>query len=134
MSGKREGEIMKHFHTLDEITNQPDAWAEALQVVQRQAGALEKLSGDSIQQVVFTGCGSTFYLSLAGASLYQELTGWNARAIPASELLLNPQTILTGHKTLLVAVSRSGSTTETVKAVEYFRQPTRAGIGDYQLW
>jgi glucosamine--fructose-6-phosphate aminotransferase (isomerizing) len=76
---------------------------------------------DKYHQVIFTGCGSTYYLSLAAAALYQELTGCAARAIPASELLLNPRTVLTDQKTLLVAVSRSGSTSETVKAAETFK-------------
>jgi glucosamine--fructose-6-phosphate aminotransferase (isomerizing) len=47
--------------------------------------------------------------------------GRTARAIPGGELLLNSQTILTGQKTLLVAVSRSGTTSETVSAVEKFK-------------
>jgi glucosamine--fructose-6-phosphate aminotransferase (isomerizing) len=138
---------MKEFHTLDEICTQPDAWAEALQVVQSQAAALEKLSEMAGCQLVFTGCGSTYYLSLAGAALFQELTGRTARAVPASELLLNPKTILTDQPVLLVAVSRSGSTTETVKAVEHFKRECKgqvlaitnygeeplAGLGDLAL-
>jgi fructoselysine-6-P-deglycase FrlB-like protein len=50
--------------------------------------------------------------------LYQELTGRSARAVPAGELLLNSQVVLTDQKSLLVAVSRSGTTTETIRAVE----------------
>ncbi len=116
---------MNKFHTLDEIRTQPDAWAEALQVVLSQTTTLEKLSKRQDQPVIFTGCGSTYYLSLAAAALYQELTGRSARAVPAGELLLNPQIILTSQPTLLVAISRSGSTTETVKAVERFKQDHR---------
>jgi glucosamine--fructose-6-phosphate aminotransferase (isomerizing) len=71
--------------------------------------------------VVFTGCGSTYYLSLAAAALYQELTGCAARAVPGGELLLNSPAYLTNQRTLLVAFSRSGTTTETVKAVEKFK-------------
>lgn len=82
-------------------------------------------SAESYEQVIFTGCGSTYYLSLAASALYQELTGRAARAIPGGELLLNSQIILTNQKTLLVAVSRSGTTTETVKAVEKFKKEKR---------
>ena len=76
---------------------------------------------ENYDQVIFTGCGSTYYLSLAAAALYQELTGRVARAIPSGELLLNPNTILANQKILLAAISRSGTTTETVKAVEKFK-------------
>src|SRR5512139_3817470 len=81
------------------------------------------------EQVIFTGCGSTYYLSLAAAAMYQELTGRAARAVPASELLLNPQTVVRENVShLLVAISRSGTTTETVKAVEKFKAKKRGDV------
>jgi len=84
-------------------------------------------SGD-YNQVIFTGCGSTFYLSLSAAAMYQELTRRSARAVPGGELLLNSQTVLTDQITLLVAISRSGTTTETVKAVEKFKREKRGNV------
>ena len=108
---------MEAYHTYKEIKSQTEAWAQALDVV--RASDLPK-AGD-YNQVLFIGCGSTYYLSLAGAALYQELTGYAARAVPGGELLLNSETVLTDKKTLLVAISRSGTTTETVKAVEKFK-------------
>ena len=110
--------------TRAEIISQPEAWVQALDVV--NASALPK-AGD-YEMVLFTGCGSTYYLSLAAAALYQELTGRPARAVPGGELLLNSQNYMTSTKTLLVAVSRSGTTTETVKAVEKFKAEKRGDI------
>ena len=80
------------------------------------------------EQVVFTGCGSTYYLSLAAAALFQELTGCAARAVPAGELVLNSKTVLTDQKTLLVAISRSGTTSETLKAVKNFKAEKRGDV------
>jgi glutamine---fructose-6-phosphate transaminase (isomerizing) len=112
------------FHTYNEIKSQTEAWSQAIELVQKttlpEAGHYD--------QVVFTGCGSTYYLSLAASALYQELTGRAARAVPGGELLFNPQTVLTGQRTLLVAVSRSGTTTETVRAVERFRGEKRGDV------
>lgn len=107
-----------NFHTYNEIKSQTGAWAQAIDLMQHAnlPGAAD------YQQVLFTGCGSTYYLSLAAAALYQELTGCAARGVPASELLLNSRTVVredTSH--LLVAVSRSGTTTETIRAVEKFK-------------
>ena len=140
------------FHTRQEILSQPAAWAQALEVVEQARPALAALLQAEYDQVLFTGCGSTYYLSLAAAALFQETTGRIARAVPGGELLLNPDTILRGAaapaaRTLLVAVSRSGSTTETVRAVEQFRRQQRgpvivitnygeqplAGLGDVAL-
>ena len=111
-------------HTRTEILSQTEAWAQALDVT--NASDLPK-AGD-YDQVLFTGCGSTYYLSLAAAALYQELTGRPAKAVPGGELLLNSRTVLTNQKTLLVAVSRSGTTTETVKAVEKFKAEKRGEV------
>ncbi len=115
---------LQEYATYREIKSQTEAWTQAIDVT--QGSSLPRAA--DYQQVVFTGCGSTYYLSLAAAALYQELTGRTARAIPAGELLLNPQTILTDQKTLLVGVSRSGTTSETVRAVENFRAETRGEV------
>jgi glucosamine--fructose-6-phosphate aminotransferase (isomerizing) len=113
---------LQEYATYREIKSQTEAWAQAIRAWDE--ASLPEAAG-KYQQVIFTGCGSTYYLSLAAAALYQELTGCAARAVPASELLLNRQTVLTedGYlPNLLVAISRSGTTTETVKAVEQFKE------------
>jgi glucosamine--fructose-6-phosphate aminotransferase (isomerizing) len=113
-----------NYHTYNEIKSQTQAWAQALDVVHASPSPKD---GD-YDQVIFTGCGSTYYLSLAAAALFTELTGRPAHAIPGGELLLNSQTVVTNQKTLLVAISRSGTTTETVKAVEKFKAEKRGDI------
>ena len=113
-----------HFATYREIHSQTAAWEQALAV----ASAIDLPAAGDYGQVIFTGCGSTYYLSLAAAALYQELTGCAARAVPAGELVLNPKISLTDQSTLLVAVSRSGTTSETLKAVENFRAGKRGEV------
>lgn len=108
---------MPTYYTYDEIKSQPQAWAEALDL--SSCAPLPRAA--DYEQVIFTGCGSTYYLSLAAAALYQELTGRPARGVAGSELWLNPRTVLAGGRTLLIAVSRSGTTTETLQAVSAFR-------------
>jgi glucosamine--fructose-6-phosphate aminotransferase (isomerizing) len=120
-------------YTKNEIFTQPEAWADALDAVEKSRSELKNTFAADYEQVLFTGCGSTYYLSLAAAALFQEMTGRLARAVPGGELLLNPETALgriannSGH-TLLVAVSRSGSTTETVRAVEQFKKQKRGPV------
>jgi glutamine---fructose-6-phosphate transaminase (isomerizing) len=121
----------EQFATYKEIKSQTRAWAQAVELT-----SLAKLpSAGDYEQVVFTGCGSTYYLSLAAAALYQGLTGCAARAVPAGELVLNHKTVLTDQKTLLVTISRSGTTSETVKAVQDFKAGNRGdvvAISNYQ--
>ena len=115
--------------TRAEIDSQPEVWAAALQVLAAQRSDITRIwQRGHYDHVVFTGCGSTYFLALAAASLLQELSGRPARALPASELWLSPAASYARQgSTLLVAVSRSGSTTETVRACEAFK---RSGRGD----
>lgn len=112
------------YHTYNEIRSQAEAWAQALEI----SSASHLPTAGDYEQVIFTGCGSTYYLSLAAAALYQELTGCPARAIPAGELILNSKTVLTNQKTLLVGISRSGATSETLKGVEDFKAQKRGEV------
>ena len=107
--------------TQQEIFSQPEAWAAALKVMdETRQNMLDLEPTRRYRQVLFIGCGSTYYLSLAAASLTQELTGLPARAFPSSELWLYPRSSYVDGKSLLVAVSRSGETTETLRACEAF--------------
>src|SRR4051794_21599370 len=117
------------YHTWREIQSQPDAWAAALELLRAHAVDLRALAhAGRYDSVIFTGCGSPYYLALAAAATFQELTGRPARGVPASEIWLNSRAVLPeGGRSLLVTLSRSGETTETLRAVESFRA---AGRGD----
>jgi glucosamine--fructose-6-phosphate aminotransferase (isomerizing) len=77
------------------------------------------------KEVLFTGCGATYALALTTASLYQK-QGIRSSAVPASEIYFYPQTIPERAETL-IAFSRSGETSETLKSVEQFRHKKSDG-------
>jgi len=118
-------------HTLAEIESQPEAWADALQAfAARQAGLRRSWAALNPSRVAFVGCGSTYYLSQAAAWLFQGLTGVPACACPSSEIVLfGPQVLPRPQDTLLVTLSRSGATTETLIAVDHFRR-----LGGRAVW
>ncbi len=117
-----------HF-TRQEILSQPEAWTAALKVLEQSRRDIIDLKGSHrFENILFTGCGSTYYLSLAAAALTQEMTGLACRAFPASELWLYPGSSFTEGKTLLVAVSRSGETTETLRACQSFLDGKRGTL------
>ncbi|HWQ47254.1 MAG TPA: SIS domain-containing protein [Longilinea sp.] len=108
-------------HTLEEILSQPQAWQQALEVLSDHMAQVEDLwKTGAYQRVLFTGCGSTYYLSIAAADLLRQLTAMETRAVPGSELWLGENIYQADGKTLLVAVSRSGETTETLRGVRRF--------------
>jgi glucosamine--fructose-6-phosphate aminotransferase (isomerizing) len=115
--------------TKAEILSQPEAWTAALKVMEEQRRAIMNMAPvGRYNRIFFTGCGSTYYLALAAAALTQELTHLAAQAFPASELWLYPESAYTASPALLVAISRSGETTETLNACEAFLQDKRGDL------
>lgn len=110
--------------TLHEIRRQPSTWAQAITTVAALQPQLRSiLAADSLDLHVFTGCGTSYYLAIAAAAFFQEITGRPARAVPASELILSHRSHLpAGSNCVLLAFSRSGETTETVVAVRQHRE------------
>jgi glucosamine--fructose-6-phosphate aminotransferase (isomerizing) len=80
------------------------------------------------RQVMCVGCGSTYYLAHSAASLLQSRTGVITRAFPASELLLDPSATYVDGKSILVAISRSGATSETARVVSDFKAGHRGKV------
>ncbi len=111
---------MRGSQTLREILDQPAAWSAALMRFAQDARRVDRLFDERApDEVVFTGCGSSYYLSMTAASVFQQSTGLRARAVPASEILQFPESVFAQDASLLlVAASRSGTTTETLRAVK----------------
>ena len=89
--------------------------AEFLQQTQVPAFATEL--GRSF---VFTGCGSSYYVGQCAAQLMRALGGPPASAVPSSEVWLLPDMWLR-EGTVLVAISRTGTTAEVLRALESAR-------------
>ena len=105
-------------HTYQEIKRQPALWREALAALGAKKKELQEWINTNRDRVwVFTGCGTSYYLAQSGAALFEMVTGIRTRAVPASEVLIYPNLIFNPHdQYLLIAISRSGTTTETLRA------------------
>jgi len=127
-------------YTWHEIGSQPAAWRSTLEKFTAGRDALQEfLATSAVGEVVVIGCGSTHYLAQSAAALLRHGLAVPVRALPASELwLFSPMAAVPvepcfdheknngSGETLLVAVSRSGSTTETLRALARFQE---AGAG-----
>ena len=113
LSGTQPGQA-----TIREITTQTEAWMEALLNVEAIAKDLRRALYDT-EEVLFVGCGSAYHAALVATPLYRQVTGGRARAAQGGELCFYPQSTLPDPSTaLVVAMSRSGQTTETVEACQ----------------
>ncbi|MGH8326759.1 MAG: SIS domain-containing protein [Steroidobacteraceae bacterium] len=107
--------------TAREIAQQPGLWPQIAREVGADAGLrahLAPLLGNSALRIVLTGAGTSAYI---GKCLAPALArgGRQAEAIPTTDIVASPQSTL-GSKapTLIVHFARSGSSPESVAALE----------------
>lgn len=108
-------------NTLAEILSQPRCWEDCFNAFdeQDQIGKVLKQFGHQTDWL-FLGCGSSYYIAQAAAASWIKLTGLQARAMPASDLLLYPDSALFASRPCQpVLISRSGHTSEVLKAAEF---------------
>jgi glucosamine--fructose-6-phosphate aminotransferase (isomerizing) len=104
-----------------EIASQPEVWQATYEKILGQkdelTAQLGRLKG---RPFVVIGCGSTYYLSVHVAAVLRS-QGVQAWAFPSSELVFFPQVHLPADFVLLV-ISRSGTTTESLWAIDAYRK------------
>ncbi|MDR2752800.1 MAG: glutamine--fructose-6-phosphate transaminase (isomerizing) [Oscillospiraceae bacterium] len=111
-----------------EMAEQPEAVRLTLEPLLRQGGphlgsAEEALRGaDRIDRVLFLGCGSAWHAGMCGCVVIEELAGVPAAAALASEF--RSQVVTINQNTLVIVVSQSGETADTLMAL---RQAKAAG-------
>jgi glucosamine--fructose-6-phosphate aminotransferase (isomerizing) len=114
-----------HF-MLKEIHEQPAALRSAMAgrirgdtVCLEEIDAIrDRLTG--VGRVELIACGTAFYASMVGAQLFQEWLGVPARANVASEFRYSPPPL--DARTLVVAVTQSGETADTIAAARLARE------------
>jgi glutamine---fructose-6-phosphate transaminase (isomerizing) len=74
----------------------------------------------SLQRVVLVACGTSYHAALVGRTMIERLAGVPAEAAVASEFRYSDLVI--GPETLVVAISQSGETADTVGAVKAARR------------
>ncbi len=111
-------------HLLKEIFSQPDVWRRTLD---RMFGndsplkGIDALIGDG--PVLFTGMGSSYYLSIAAAPMWRHYVGGKARVLSSSSVITYPEICASGlAKGTVFGISRSGETFETRDAVRLLRR------------
>ena len=118
--------------TYGELRLQYDAMAKTTALLEKEKGALsEWISASGAKQFAFVGCGSSYSVAKSLAdSAYMHL-GVDARAFAAGDILLHSGRYAGALQgALVVTVSRSGSTSEIVKAIGELK---KRGCGFHML-
>jgi glucosamine--fructose-6-phosphate aminotransferase (isomerizing) len=110
---------MENSFTEREIFQQDAVLADTLQMMLRRAG---DEADEAVDVTIFTGCGTSYYLAISAARFYQSVTGKTAFFVPASEIIMAPEQVFArGKRCKIVAISRSGTTTEIVQALKLIK-------------
>jgi len=115
---KKLGEL-----TLAEIGEQPAAWRA---VMAARDGLLaisaEALATARPEEIIFTGCGTSYHLAQTVSALFAHYNPLPTRAVAASELCIHSQLYLRDRRTLVVPLTRLSTTTEVRRALAVVRQ------------
>ncbi|MDE1919533.1 MAG: glutamine--fructose-6-phosphate transaminase (isomerizing) [Patescibacteria group bacterium] len=82
----------------------------------------------NIQRIIITGCGSAYYAGLAGKNLIEEFSGVPVEVEIASELRYRRFTGDSKHS-ILLAVSQSGETADTLEAIRIAKRHGMLTLG-----
>lgn len=115
--------------TIHEILSQPKIWEKTIKSIYGQKEELlSYLEKHQSAELIPTGCGTSYYLPLTASALFTKYTGKRSRGVPASEIMLFPDTIFAkDQEYLLVPISRSGKTAETLAATRYVKDVLNGG-------
>lgn len=113
-------------HTAEEIAQQPALWDELADSLQSAQARLDAFLGDwlrdPLRRVIFTGAGSSGFIAEMLADHVNASWPADVRAVHTTSLLTHPSLYLQRDRpTLLVSFGRSGSSPESVAAVERVR-------------
>ena len=113
-------------HTAEEIAQQPALWQELADWLEGAQARLDGFLGDWLhdprKRVIFTGAGSSGFIAEMVADHINAQWPADVRAVHTTSLLTHPSSYLTRDRpTLLVSFGRSGSSPESVAAVDLVR-------------
>ncbi|HEY0662918.1 MAG TPA: SIS domain-containing protein [Lysobacter sp.] len=114
-------------HTATEIAQQPALWADLADSLDQVCERLDAFLRDWLRQpahrVIFTGAGSSGFIAEMVADQINAQWPAEVRAIHTTTLLTHPALYLERDRpTLLVSFGRSGSSPESLAAVELVRE------------
>lgn len=114
-------------HTAAEICQQPEAWLETLEILEKSKAQIEQfvepLLAKRDLQIVFTGAGTSAYVGDTIAPYLREKLGKRVDSIATTDIVANPTQFLEKHTpTVLVSFARSGDSPESIAAYDLAQQ------------
>ena len=109
----------EQYVTGREIREQPQALESLLTELADERSAIEEVVSQAAT-FCLVGCGTSYFLALSGQGLLNESA--TSVAVPGSEAFVSPKQLLDIDPDVIIPVSRSGESTETVRATKRLRE------------
>lgn len=109
--------------TYKEIYRQPEAFQAINDTLEDIYSVLDKVftKDSDYDELIFTGCGTSFYLAQAAAQVFSTYNKIPAKAVPCSELYYFTEVFVAGRKVLVLPITRKSYTTEVRMAIDKVR-------------
>lgn len=105
-------------NTMNEIYLQPERMENVLKDIDEITNVTKKIIEKNIGQVIFIGCGTSYYIAASASYYFQKKTKIISRFLSCYEFELNSEIYINDLNTLVVPFSRIASTTEVYRAIE----------------
>lgn len=116
--------------TWSELVSQPDTWENLLERLALRQG-VPSFALDGFDEVLLLGSGTSYYLALAVADWVGRRHEIAVRAVPSCEVVLDSHQVKRGpgRRRLVIAISRSGESSELLLAIEALQGTDTVVVG-----
>ncbi|GAA3403405.1 SIS domain-containing protein [Paenibacillus hodogayensis] len=118
------------YQSYIEIFEQYDSLKQTSEYVQAQRESISQLfESEKPQEIVFVACGSSYWGSLSASVTMEHKLGVRCYTVASGDVLLNQDYYKKRFtKPLIIAPSRSGSTSETIQAVTLLKESYHSSV------
>lgn len=112
------------FKSHNEIFNQGKSLESTYRFMNESEKKIKEFfSANEFHDIIFLACGSSYWLSLSASMNFSEAFGRPCYALKSGDIVLNKEYYRNLYnKPLVIAPSRSGSTSETLMAIDFFKK------------
>jgi len=107
--------------TYSEVYKQPESFEAVNKSLEDIYRVLDQAFAEEYDELIFTGCGTSFYLAQAAAHAFSAYNCLPAKAMCCSELYYFPETFVKNRRVLVLPITRKSYTTEVRMAIDKVR-------------
>jgi len=110
------------YNLYSDIVNQPQHIEKTIEMNRDKVKKIAKKIMDiEPEKIIFTGIGTSYYLAIAAAQGFSNISMFPAEHVDSFEMLCNSRSYNL-KKTVIISCSASGETKDTIDTIDYFKE------------